>query len=148
MRVFVNGSDAFREMLKCIDNSNKRVWVETYIFEPDVVGKRLIDSLTNAKKRGCNVRLLYDAVGSKNLSETFVEELKKSGAEVMSYNSPFLTWPWKLRNFGLTRNHRKIILCDDNVGFIGGMNIGIEYVDKEFGGNGKKYSPFLIKVDF
>lgn len=132
----MNGSEAYKEMFESISNAKRRVWMETYIFEPDFIGKKVVDLLTQAKKRGCDVRLIYDALGSNKLTDLFLEDLKNSGASIISFNNPITTWPWKLRNYGFTRNHRKILICDDSVAFTGGMNIGVEYANEDIGGTG------------
>lgn len=102
--------------------------------------------MVEASKRGCDVKLIYDYVGSKKISEEHLKALRyfaeetnssrESGAQVYCFNP--LQWSfWKVRGLGFHRNHKKILLVDDHIGFCGGMNIGDQYAGTEVGGNGK-----------
>lgn len=135
LTLYNNGSDAFTDMWNSIDNAKEKVWMETYILEPDTVGQKTLHRLTEAAKRGCDVRLIYDYVGSRKITNAHLWPLRSWGAEVVVFN-PLVNWPWKIRLFGLFRNHRKILLVDDHVGYTGGMNVGDEYAGPEVGGNG------------
>jgi cardiolipin synthase len=116
---------ALIEMSKAIDHAKTFIHLEYYIINSDEVTDQLFASLEAALDRGVQVRILYDALGSLFLKKrTFVKLLRK-GAKVAGFHP--------LRLFSLRfninfRNHRKIILIDDNVAFTGGTNIGKEYL--------------------
>jgi cardiolipin synthase len=133
--LYDTGDDAFRAMWAAIDNAKHRVWLETYILEPDHIGKRTINGLIKAAKAGCDVRLIYDYIGSSKLNSIHLQPLIAAGAQVVPFN-PLLTWPWKILHWGFFRNHRKILVVDDTVAFTGGMNIGDQYASPKIGGNG------------
>lgn len=77
--LYDSGDDAFRAMWAAIDNAKHRVWLETYILEPDNIGKRTINGLIKAAKSGCDVRLIYDYVGSTKINSTHLAPLIAAG---------------------------------------------------------------------
>lgn len=115
-----NGREAFPAMLAAIDAARQIVRLETYIFAPDELGVRFRNALTQAQARGAQVRVLVDAVGSYTLSRSFWLPLTSIGGEVRLFN------PIALNRFGI-RDHRKLLVCDERVAFIGGFNIATEY---------------------
>ena len=134
LQVYANGDDVFEAMWTAIRSAKESIRMETYILEPDVIGIRTMQLLADAAKRGVAVTLIYDSVGSSALllDWTHISELANSGATVVQFN-PILSWPWR-RRF-LFRNHRKILVVDERVGFTGGMNVGREYCGPRLGGN-------------
>ncbi|MED4970825.1 cardiolipin synthase, partial [Parageobacillus toebii] len=88
--------------------------------------------LIEKAKKGVHVRFLYDAVGSWKLSKTYIQELRDAGVEMIPFSPVRLPFLSNTINF---RNHRKIIVIDGTIGFVGGLNIGDEYLgkDKYFG---------------
>jgi cardiolipin synthase len=97
------------------------VHLEYYIWEPDAIGTRFRDLLVAAERRGVHVRLLYDGVGSPNATSAFWKPLRDAGGEVGTFN-PLRFSPGSL-HFANFRTHRKIVVCDGALGFLGGMNI-------------------------
>ena len=108
-------------------NAKKYINIQFYIFRDDEIGNEIIDILIDKAKKGVEVRLLYDAVGSKLFSDKSIHKLKKAGVKVGVFFPSFM----KIINFNLNyRNHRKIVVIDDKIGFIGGNNVGDEYLGK------------------
>ena len=134
LQVYANGDDAFEAMWAAIESAKESIRMETYILEPDTIGIRTMQLLADAARRGVAVTLIYDSVGSSALllDWTHISSLAASGATVVQFN-PILSWPWR-RRF-LFRNHRKILVVDERVGFTGGMNVGKEYCGLRLGGN-------------
>lgn len=131
MTLFTDGDEAFTAFLAAIDAAKSRVWLETYIFEPDRLGLLVLDALTRARQRGCDVALLFDAFGSPHLGHAHTKALEDTGASVRAFN-PLLG----RRGMPLwVRDHRKILVADD-VGFSGGMNISEDYAGPRLG-NGR-----------
>ncbi len=128
--VYCEGDDTFESIWTAMGGARHRVWCETYILEPDRVGTRTIEALTAAAKRGCQVRLLYDAVGSPRVSEAFLKPLRDAGGEITCFNP---VWTWKRRHRLLSRDHRKIIVIDNHTAFAGGRNISEDYASKRHG---------------
>jgi cardiolipin synthase len=114
------GGQVFPEMLSAIDAARGAVLVESYIFSPDSVGTRFRDALTRARQRGVRVQVLIDGLGSIGLPSAFWRPLTEAGGEVRVFN------PLSLNRLGI-RNHRKLLVCDERVAFIGGFNIAAEY---------------------
>lgn len=107
-------------MLAAIDSAERSVCLETYIYSPDSLGEKFRESLVRARERGARVQVLYDALGSMSLPTSFWDPLRKAGGEVRQFN------PLMLNRFGI-RDHRKMLICDERVAFIGGFNIAMEY---------------------
>lgn len=114
------GDEAFDAMLGAIRQARATVRLETYIFANSPIGRQFRDELTAACQRGVHVRVLVDAFGSMELSDNFWLPLRKAGGECRWFN------PLTLRGFGF-RDHRKLLVCDEEVAFLGGFNIAPEY---------------------
>ncbi len=124
VKILQTGSSTFQSIIEAIDNATTSIHLEFYIVASDDIGIRIKDKLIAKAKTGVEVRLIYDDVGSWKLSKRFIAELKDSGAQVypfMKVAFPFLT---SKVNY---RNHRKIIVIDGRIGFMGGMNIADRY---------------------
>jgi len=124
-----------------IRSAEKRVWITTYILKPDTVGLKTIEELTDAARRGVQVAFIYDDFGSFGFSETHFQDLRAAGGLVLCFNGPSLANLFGIEllrnNYVLYRNHRKIIVVDNSVGFCGGMNIAGDYCGEDVGGNGR-----------
>jgi cardiolipin synthase len=114
------GDEVFPEMLAEIDAAKKSVCLEIYVFQDSPLGIRFREALILACKRGAKVRVLMDAVGSYFLPSHFWGSLRSAGGEVRQFN------PVTLKRL-IIRNHRKLLVCDERVAFVGGFNIASEY---------------------
>jgi len=130
--LYVSGNQAYTEMWRAIAEAKERVWLEAYIFEPDYVGKTTLELLEQAALRGCDVALIFDQFGSMNLLEHHLDPLRKAGAFVVEFEPILWRWPKSLRA-PLFRNHRKVLLIDENQAFCGGMNISVDYASGAMG---------------
>lgn len=119
--LYTEGDPFFTAVEADIAAARHHVHFEMYIFERDACGVRIRDALAAAARRGAQVRLLVDDVGSPALGERFLGPLREAGARVERFN-PMLMG--RLRgNSANFRTHRKIVVCDGRVGFTGGMNV-------------------------
>lgn len=116
-----NGAEFFPALVEAIDAASEEVWLETYIFAEDEIGKAVAGSLARAAGRGARVRLLLDGFGSRELSEAFVRSLREAGVSVQFFR-PHRGW-LSVRRSRFRRLHRKIALVDGRVAFVGGINI-------------------------
>jgi cardiolipin synthase A/B len=107
-------------MLDAIASARNSVRLETYIYSNGPLGRQFADALLAAAKRGVRVSVLVDAFGSWALPEGFFDSLTAAGASVRHFNR--LTF-WRFA----VRDHRKLLVCDDNVAFVGGFNLSDEY---------------------
>jgi cardiolipin synthase len=132
VRLYHDGTPAYEAMLEAIAAARHHVHFQFFIVRSDASGRRFVDALCAAAKRGVEVRLLYDSVGSYNLSSRLLRELRDAGGRAASF-LPIFNPLYRLRvNL---RNHRKIVVADGRVAFTGGLNIGDEYLglDPRFG---------------
>jgi cardiolipin synthase len=114
------GREIFPAMLAAIEAAQESVRLETYIFNGDELGRKFLAALTRAARRGVRVSVLVDAIGSWLLPANFFEPLATSGGEARRFN------PLHLWRFGV-RDHRKLLVCDEAVAFVGGFNVGYEF---------------------
>ncbi|GFN33261.1 cardiolipin synthase [Paenibacillus xylaniclasticus] len=129
---FTDGLAKFERLLADIAAAEHHIHMQYYIFNNDVWGRRIRDALIAKAKEGVHVRLLYDDIGSNQLSDSFFEEFDASGAQRAIF------FPSRIRylNYRINyRNHRKIVVIDSRIGYTGGFNVGDEYVglDPRFG---------------
>ncbi len=131
-RVLTNGEETFSTIFEELEKATHHIHLEYYIVRHDEVGQKLKTILIEKAKKGVHVRFLYDAVGSWKLSKTYIQELRDAGVEMIPFSPVRLPFLSNTINF---RNHRKIIVIDGTIGFVGGLNIGDEYLgkDKYFG---------------
>jgi cardiolipin synthase len=115
-----SGDEAFPALLAALDAARVTIRLETYNFADDTLGRRFRDALVRARQRGVTVSVLVDAVGSMNLPGVFWSPLTSVGAAVRVFN------PLALNRFAI-RDHRKLLVCDEQVAFVGGFNIATEY---------------------
>lgn len=126
-KVLTNGQETFSTIFEELKKATHHIHLEYYIVRHDEVGQELKAILMEKAKNGVHVRFLYDAVGSWKLSKTYIQELRDAGVEMIPFSPVRLPFLSNKINF---RNHRKIIVIDGMVGFIGGLNIGDEYLGK------------------
>lgn len=131
--VLCAGGETFPAMLEALAAAQRTICLETYILAADTTGHRFKDVLVERARAGVQVRLIYDAVGSFGLPGGFVGELRDAGVEIIDFN-PIALWR---RRFRLShRDHRKIVVVDDQVAFTGGLNISNDYAAIADGGVG------------
>jgi len=114
------GRAIFPAMLGAIDAAQESVCLEIYTYSADALGERFLEALVRARQRGARVRVLVDALGSIGLPTAFWKPLRAAGGEARVFK------PLSLDRVGI-RNHRKLLVCDEQVAFIGGFNIASAY---------------------
>jgi len=131
-KVLTNGHETFSHILAELKKAAHHIHMEYYIVRDDGIGHEIKNILIEKAEKGVKVRFLYDSVGSWKLSKKFLADLIGAGVEVVEFGPVRLPFLNSKFNF---RNHRKIIVIDGTVGFVGGLNIGDEYLGrkKEFG---------------
>jgi cardiolipin synthase len=127
VRVLSDMHANFDAQIRAIESAEHHVHLEYYIFRPDQIGERFLQAMTSAAKRGVEVRFLFDAVGGMSLTSAFLRRLEAGGVRIARHiPMNLLSRRWTF-NF---RNHRKILVVDGTVGFMGGANIGEEYLGR------------------
>lgn len=126
--MYSDGKLFFNELLEGLKKAKKSINIEFYIFKNDDIGTKILNVLEEKAKEGVEVRLLYDSVGSRSLNRNVLNKLINEGGKVGEF---FPSW-LKFININMNfRNHRKIVVIDNNVGFVGGFNVGDEYLGKD-----------------
>ncbi len=125
VEVYTEGYSLFDALFQSIDEARDHIHITTYILRDDDLGGRLIRALADKARQGVEVRLLYDAIGSSHLSTRFFRPLVKEGGQVAAFFPSRIPYVNIWVNF---RNHRKIAVIDGRTGFIGGFNVGDEYL--------------------
>jgi cardiolipin synthase len=128
--VFNNGSEKFKCLKEEIKKAKHHIHLEYYIVKSDNIGTEIKDLLVEKAKEGVSVKFIIDRVGSVKMKKRDIAELRNAGVDVIQY-SYFLAPLLRSINTQINyRNHRKIVVIDGRVGFIGGINIGDEYLGK------------------
>jgi cardiolipin synthase len=125
VRALVDGDEAYPVMLEAIDQATRSIALATYIFDYDRVGKQFVEALARAVHRGVAVRVLIDGVGARYSRPSIIRALTERGIPVARF-MPTLK-PWSAPFWNL-RNHRKVLVVDETIGFTGGMNIRAGHV--------------------
>ncbi|MGE6610698.1 cardiolipin synthase [Peribacillus sp. NPDC076916] len=125
--VLKNGNETFTEIIKQLKKAEKFIHIEYYIFRSDRLGTEIIDILIEKAKNGVEVLFIFDAAGSLSLSNNEVKRMQNAGIKAYPF-SP-LKHGFFNQKFNF-RNHRKIIIIDGEVGFVGGLNVGEEYLGR------------------
>lgn len=134
VKIFTDGPQLFEQMIKDIRMAKKSVSLEFYTFYADNLGKRVLNALEEAAKNGAKVRVIYDTSGSRGTKPAFFDHLRELGGQAQPFISTskkhWFTTP--RLNYHL---HRKLVIIDHEIGYIGGFNIGDQYVNqsKKFG---------------
>jgi len=132
VEIFNNGEDLFRKMIECLEGAQKYIHMEYYIIRNDSLGRQILNLLASKARAGVEVKLLYDGMGCMRLPWKFFKPLTAAGGKTANFFPPLLPYINLRINY---RNHRKICLIDGEEGFVGGFNIGDEYlgISSEFG---------------
>jgi cardiolipin synthase A/B len=126
VELITTGQDAFKQIEQSIDAADKYILLLSYLVRDDQTGNRIVTALLHACERGVRVFVLFDELGSAELSEGFFADLVDAGAQVLAFSRRRRFLPGLRMNF---RNHRKLVVIDGREAYLGGFNIGDEYID-------------------
>lgn len=132
VNIFVEGNALFDKMIEDMRGAVRFIHIQSYILRNDMLFERIIQVLKEKAAQGVEVRILYDAMGCRTIGRSIWKKWNKCGVETVEF-FPALFGRFHLRiNY---RNHRKIVVIDNKVGYIGGFNVGKEYIglDDKFG---------------
>ena len=123
--ILINGEEKFPALLREMSNAKESIHLDYYIIKDDEIGTKIIDLLCNKAREGVKVKLIYDDVGS-SLSRNSLRKLRESGVEAYAYMPVLFSRLAYKANY---RNHRKIVIIDNEIGFVGGINIKDKYIN-------------------
>jgi cardiolipin synthase len=132
IELFFNGEDKFKALIESINNAKRYIYMEYYIFKGDNIGKKVIQALAQKAREGLEVKLLVDGMGGRSLRKSVTNVLTEAGGEILFFYPPFIPLINVRINY---RNHRKICIIDGQEAYLGGFNVGDEYLglSKKFG---------------
>jgi len=132
LKLLIDGEQTFEHLFAAIDRAVDYICVNFFIVKNDKVGHKFQRALIEKAKAGVRVYFLFDEIGSHKLSSTYLGELEDAGVKCQSFGSNRFWWSRLQLNF---RNHRKIVVVDGSDAFLGGLNVGDEYLgrSKRFG---------------
>ena len=120
----LNGDQIFPPMLAAIQGAKKSITFETYIYWSGDIGKQFADALSERARAGVRVHVLLDWVGSANMDESYLTEMKEAGVQIEKFHKPHWYNLARLNN----RTHRKLLVVDGQVGFTGGVGIAPQWM--------------------
>lgn len=120
-----NGVETFTEIIAELEKARHFIHMQYYIFDDDIIGNRIVETLTKKAEQGVEVRIIIDDVGGWQLKNSFFKKLRNSGVQVETFLKVRFPMFTSKVNY---RNHRKIVVVDGTVGFLGGINIADRYL--------------------
>lgn len=125
VRILNNGEEKFPCLLEQLELAKNFIYIVYYIIEDDEIGNRIFEILKKKAREGLAVKVLYDDVGS-SIEKKSVREMKRAGVQIHAYMPVFFSRFAYKANY---RNHRKIVVVDGEVGFVGGINMADRYIN-------------------
>ena len=130
VEIIQEGERKFSALIEDLKNAKKFIHMAYFIWRDDELTKRIKDILIKKAGEGVEIRILIDALGSIGLSQGYKKELRSAGIQIYRYFDFRSFFTLHTINY---RNHRKIVIIDGYIGYTGGMNMGQEYIDGDFG---------------
>lgn len=127
VKTYINGEEKFKDLFEDIRNAKSFIHIEYYIFRLDNLGMEILEALRLKVLEGIEVRLLVDGMGSKYIRKKEIRFIKNLGIKFAIFFPGILPYVNVRINY---RNHRKIVVIDGHTGYVGGFNVGDEYVNK------------------
>lgn len=130
--IIIDGNEKFNLLMEDIRHAKRFVHIQYYIIKQDIVFEKIVEILKYKVMEGVDVRILYDGMGSRGVRKRYWKSLHQSGMKVVEFFPPLLGRIHLRMNY---RNHRKLVIIDNEIGYVGGFNIGKEYLglDEKFG---------------
>ena len=142
--IFTNGEDKFSALKHDLLNARRSIYLQYYIFLDDTLGHEIAEILMQKARQGVDVRVMYDNVGSFSARNKFFKMMNSAG--VLTHPFFKVTFP-QFANRVNWRNHRKMVIIDEEIGYIGGMNIADRYVNRDTQGWGWRDTHFKVCGD-
>lgn len=142
IEIYIDGESTFEALFKAIREAKDHIHIQFFIFDDDRISNQMRELLIKKAKEGVRVRMIYDYWGSFNLSKKYVKSLLDAGV----YVNPFLPFRWQISRSNRInyRNHRKVVVVDGKIGFIGGLNVADRYI---YGNKLGKWRDTFIRIE-
>ena len=128
VKLLVNGENKFPDVLQAIAEAKDHIHIEYYIYDDDKTGGEVADALIKKAKEGVTIRFIYDDFGSRSIRKKMARRLREAGISVFPFHKIiFIAFANRL-NY---RNHRKIVVVDGRIAFVGGINVSDRYVNRD-----------------
>lgn len=128
IEIYDDGKEKFDQLMEDIKNAKESIYFQYYIFKSDHLSRKIQDLLIEKSKEGVRVLLLVDGMGGRNFSGKDRRRLKENGVKLAFFFPGILP---RLNTHMNYRNHRKIVVIDHTIGYVGGFNVGDEYLGKD-----------------
>lgn len=128
VKLLINGEEKFPEVIEALKTAKHHIHIEYYIFEDEVIGNQIKDIMIQKAREGVAVRFIYDDFGSRSIRKKLVPELLEAGVQAFPFYKVYFILLANRINY---RNHRKIIVIDGYIGFVGGINIADRYINNK-----------------
>lgn len=128
--LFPDGISKFKALLDDIEKAKHHIHMEYYIVKSDGIGRTIFDALKKKAKEGVKVRVVMDKIGGRYFDKAYKKELMEAGIEIVTFTATFAFVSRFVDTSINYRNHRKMVIIDGTIGYIGGNNIGDEYLSK------------------
>jgi len=157
VKLLINGETKFPEVVAALEKAKHHIHIEYYIFEDDEIGKTIEEILVRKSREGIEIRFIYDDFGSRSIRRTLAKRMRGSGVKAFPFHKIVFMALANRLNY---RNHRKIIVVDGHIGFIGGINVSDRYINAEMNtlfwrdthlyikGSGVSYLQYLFMCDW
>ena len=139
--IMTDGYAFFPELLRDIASASHHIHITMYIFEDDALGNLVADALIDKARSGVHVRVIYDDVGCWKVKRRFIERMREEGIEILAYLPVHFPSFTSKANY---RNHRKLIVVDGRIGYVGGMNIALRYIK---GNDGQPWRDTMLRLE-
>ncbi len=130
VKLLINGENKFPSVLEALSIATEHIHIEYYSYEDDEIGSAIESILIQKVLQGVTVRIIYDDFGSRSVRKRLIPHLKKMGIKAFPFYKVTIMFAANRMNY---RNHRKIIVIDGKIGFVGGINISDKYINKPSG---------------
>lgn len=128
VEIFTDGHEKFARLFTDIENATHHINIEYYTIYDDQIGNELVDLLTKKAQEGVRVRVIFDAWGSGGRHNKMYQRLRDAGGQVEA----FLMARWQMFSLRVNNHdHRKLVIIDGNIGYIGGFNVGDQYLGRK-----------------
>lgn len=134
--IFTNGIETFEKLKVDIKNAKESIYILSYIIADDNIGGEIKNLLIQKARKGLDIKIIYDSFGSKNTKRKYFKELKKYGISILEFFPPIFKYKYLQLDINY-RNHRKIIIIDNKISYIGGINIRDDHLGRK-----KELSPW------